>query len=53
MNILNKNNQYINGDKMKEKLNVLDELNKGSCMGVDAIDFILDKSNELISIFFN
>lgn len=28
---------------MKEKLNVLDELNKGSCMGVDAIDFILDK----------
>jgi len=31
------------GDRMKEKLNVLDELNKGSCMGVDAIDFILDK----------
>lgn len=28
---------------MKEKLNILDELNKGSCMGVDAIDFILDK----------
>lgn len=34
---------YINGDKMKEKINVLDELNKGSCMGVDAINFILDK----------
>lgn len=35
---------YINGDKMKEnELNVLDELNKGSCMGVDAINFILDK----------
>ena len=28
---------------MKEKINVLDELNKGSCMGVDAIDFILEK----------
>lgn len=28
---------------MKEKLNVLDELNKGSCMGVDAINFILEK----------
>jgi len=28
---------------MKQEINVLDELNKGSCMGVDAIDFILDK----------
>lgn len=28
---------------MKEKMNVLDELNKGACMGMDAIDFIIDK----------
>lgn len=28
---------------MEQEINVLDELNKGSCMGVDAIDFILDK----------
>ena len=28
-------------------VNALDELNKGACMGMDAIDFILDKvSNE-------
>ncbi len=31
---------------MKEKLNVLDELNKGSCMGVDAINFILEKATD-------
>lgn len=28
---------------MKEEINVLDELNKGACMGMDAIDFVLDK----------
>ena len=28
---------------MEMEINVLDELNKGSCMGVDAINFILDK----------
>ena len=28
---------------MEMEINVLDELNKGSCMGVDAIEFILDK----------
>jgi len=28
---------------MKEEINVLDELNKGACMGKDAIDFIIDK----------
>jgi len=28
---------------MKEEMNVLDELNKGACMGKDAIDFIIDK----------
>jgi len=28
---------------MKEEINVLDELNKGACMGMDAIDFIIDK----------
>ena len=27
----------------KNEINVLDELNKGSCMGMDAIHFILDK----------
>lgn len=31
------------GDKMEKEIEVLDELNKGSCMGVDAINFILDK----------
>ncbi len=28
---------------MKENINVLDELNKGACMGMDAIHFIQDK----------
>lgn len=32
-----------NGDKMKENLNALDELNKGATMGMDAINFVLDK----------
>ena len=27
----------------KNEINVLDELNKGACMGRDAIHFILDK----------
>ena len=27
----------------KDKVNVLDELNKGACMGMDAINFIIDK----------
>jgi len=27
----------------KNEVNVLDELNKGACMGRDAIDFIIDK----------
>lgn len=29
--------------KNKNEVNVLDELNKGACMGMDAIHFILDK----------
>ena len=29
--------------KAKNEINVLDELNKGACMGQDAIHFILDK----------
>ncbi|MBR3161569.1 MAG: hypothetical protein IKF19_02410 [Bacilli bacterium] len=29
--------------KEKNEVNVLDELNKGACMGVDAIHFIMDK----------
>lgn len=28
---------------MKENLNVLDELNKGATMGMDAINFVMDK----------
>ena len=28
---------------MKNEINVLDEINKGACMGMDAIDFIIDK----------
>ncbi len=38
--------------KEKESLNVLDELNKGACMGIDAINFIFDKvdSKELKEI---
>ena len=28
---------------MEENLNVLDELNKGATMGMDAIHFVLDK----------
>ena len=29
--------------KEENEVNVLDELNKGACMGVDAINFIMDK----------
>ena len=29
--------------KNKNEVNVLDELNKGACMGMDAIHFIMDK----------
>jgi len=29
---------------MKENINALDEINKGACMGMDAINFILDKA---------
>lgn len=28
---------------MKENINVLDEINKGACMGIDAISYIIDK----------
>lgn len=31
---------------MENEINVLDELNKGACMGMDAIHFILDKVND-------
>jgi len=30
-------------DNNKNEVNVLDELNKGACMGIDAIHYILDK----------
>ena len=29
-----------------ENINALDEIHKGSCMGMDAIDFVLDKVEE-------
>ena len=29
--------------KSKNEANVLDEINKGACMGMDAISFIMDK----------
>lgn len=31
---------------MKEDINALDELNKGACIGMDAIHFILDKVDD-------
>ena len=31
---------------MDKKINVLDELNKGTCMGMDAISFVIDKVND-------
>ena len=30
-------------EKKENDVNVLDELNKGACMGIDAINFIMDK----------
>jgi len=31
---------------MENNINILDELNKGCCMGVDALKIILEKVNE-------
>ena len=31
---------------MNNNINVLDELNKGCCMGIDALEFIIPKTNE-------
>ena len=38
----------MNGDNMEQEnqINVLDEISKGACMGMDAIHFILDKVKE-------
>lgn len=33
-------------EEKKDEINVLDELNKGACMGRDAIHFIMDKVND-------
>ena len=33
-------------ENSKKEVNVLDELHKGACMGLDAIHFIIDKVNE-------
>ena len=47
MNIFIRNKQDndggINMNENQNEVNVLDELNKGACMGRDAIHFILDK----------
>lgn len=32
--------------KMKENINALDEMNKGCCMGMDAISFIIEKVDD-------
>lgn len=31
---------------MENNINALDEISKGCCMGIDALDFILDKAEE-------
>lgn len=31
---------------MENNINILDELNKGCCMGIDALKFVLEKVNE-------
>ena len=31
---------------MKEDINALDEIHKGACMGVDAINFVIDKVDD-------
>lgn len=31
---------------MEEKVNILDELNKGACMGINAIKYIIPKSDD-------
>ena len=28
---------------MEENINALDEIHKGACMGIDAIDYVIDK----------
>ena len=33
----------LGGNNMQENINALDEIHKGSCMGEDAISFVLDK----------
>ena len=30
----------------KEDINALDEIHKGACMGIDAISFVLDKTED-------
>lgn len=32
---------------MEKKVNILDELNKGACMGMDAISFVIDKVEDI------
>lgn len=32
---------------MEENINVLDEINKGSCMGKDALSYIIDKTEDV------
>ena len=37
---------------MEENINALDEINKGACMGVDALDFVMNKvdDHDLLSV---
>ena len=39
----------------KEDINALDEIHKGACMGIDAVNFVLDKvqSEELAEVLHN
>lgn len=55
---MNKNIKHfhnkIGGFFVRENINTLDELNKGACMGMDAIHFVLDKvEDELLKNYLN
>ena len=39
-----------NGDNMKENINALDEINKGTTMGMEAIEQIKDKISRYVRL---
>ena len=43
---INKKLVYNNNMEKKIEIDVLDELNKGACMGMDAISFVLEKTED-------